>query len=414
MATLRVLLIITDNEKNDGSILQDKFLEFEKRENIEIKTTFVSWNRAYENIIMAFKEGNAPDVLQIGTTWLRTIAHLGYLSKTPDIKVRKPLTKWIENCCFYQGKRIGVPWLTDAVAIAARQDIMKKLDITKEDIRDWSGFYNICKYIKEKRINNRTIPQPLAFTLRPEMGSFHRFSSWLFAQGDSYPSINPLPDKFLSKDSVIKVFEYLPRLLKACNLGISDIDKHPYQLDDDFYENGSYVFFIRNWNGMINDLFNPPGKGNNKHLYTVLPIPIKDPEKGNGAFGGGSVLSVSSNTNYPDKAWNLVEYMISDEFTNQWIKLTGEVPAYEADFWRKRFSDPRIDTMYKIIVNSQTYPLHPAWPTLEELLHQGISSCLWRIIEDSSNLSIENIIQLLKKTDRDIINILKICWGVEQ
>src|SRR5690554_717208 len=94
-------------------------MEFEKKENVEIKTTFVSWNRAYENIIKAFKEGNEPDVLQIGTTWLRTIAHLGYLSKTPEIKTRKPLTKWIEDCCFFQGERIGIPWLTDAVAIAA-------------------------------------------------------------------------------------------------------------------------------------------------------------------------------------------------------------------------------------------------------------------------------------------------------
>lgn len=409
MTTLNIQLMTTANGKNATSFLEEKLREFKEKENVEVKIKFVSWNRAYKDIIKGFKENTSPDILQLGSTWVRTMAHLGYIGQIPpSINIPTPLTNWVKDSCEYQNLRVAVPWIIDTVIMAARQDILDKMGINPEDIRDWDGFYNICRRLTKLRVNNKSLPKALAFSIRPGMDTVHRFSAWVFAQGKQYPEFYSAPNSILTSGDFQEVFKYLSRLIKTCRISLEDVDKHPYQINDDFYKHGQYVFCVGNWNGIVADILNRPFTLNKNHKYNIFPIPSNSPESR--TYGGGSVLAVSSKTTNPEKALRLIEYMVSNKFANNWLEFTGGVPAFETDFWKKRFSDERIDTMYKMTINSDSYPLHPAWVSIENLLRIGISNYFWQLIEEDSHFSKNGIFYILQQTDISIQEILRMSW----
>ncbi|MFW6035484.1 MAG: extracellular solute-binding protein [Halothermotrichaceae bacterium] len=403
-STINLMITTASNGKDASAFLRDKLRYFENRENVKVKVKFVSWNRLLTNIIKSFKEGNSPDVFQLGTTWIETMAYLGYIAPLSyDIKKNPSLNYWMDEYCSYQGKKVAVPWLADTIIMSARSDILDEFNIKNEDLQDWDGFYQVCKKLVDERKRNNKIPFFLPFNVRPDMDTVHRFLAWVFAGDWNFPELNPVPEKIFAVDNIMSYLNYLSKLIDINDLRLNDIDKHPYLINEDYYKNNSYVFYIGHWYGVIGQLVE---ESNSANLYKVLPIPAKTSRFS--TYGGGSVLSVSSRTDYPIKAQKLIEYIVSENFADEWLNFTGGVPAFECKFWRRRDSSEQINTLYELTRNSKTYPQHPLWTSIESVLQKEISNCLWHIFEEKR--SEIRILNQLKKLDRDIIQLLKLCW----
>ena len=73
---------------------------------------------------------------------------------------------------------------------------------------------------------------------------------------------------------------YLADLMQSFDVKASDLDKHPYQLNNEFYRYGSYVFYIGSWYGIIEDISHNPVKSENGNFnYTILPFPSTNSNK---------------------------------------------------------------------------------------------------------------------------------------
>lgn len=391
-----------------------KMLGEELKVDIELRT--IPWSKASDSLITAFKNGNPPDVFQLGTTFIRTFAHLDYLAPVPDdLKLRPPLAGWIDGCCSYKGNGVAVPWVAEAMLMAARRDVMDRYDIKTADIADWDGFYRVCCMIADdckKKKNGNTLSFPLLFPIRPENKTLRSYISWFLSGGWKFPPLTGIPANILKHEAVARTLKYIFGLIRAEGIGIKDVRIHPSHLFEQFVSQGRYAFSVEYWGGDIANAIRQPGLfGGQEIELAIMPIPSVSGESA--GWGGGSALSVSSVTKYPEAAWKLVEYMCSDGFIDQWSLNSGDLPAFQSAFWDRNSRSGHLKVVYDQIKKSRSYPSHPLWLTIEKYMCEDVANLLWRMINSKATYPDDDIYSELEKMDHRIIDSLKMAWELD-
>ncbi len=391
------------------------FRRLGKELKLDIELKIIPWSRSAATLISAFKNGNPPDIFELGTTVVQTMAHLEYLAPVPDeMKLKPSLADWVDGNCAYKGRRVAVPWLADTVVMAARQDILDRYDISRRDVSDRAGFYRVCEMLADdggkKSGNNRFFP--MVFPIRPDNWTFRYYVSWLLSSGWKFPPLTPIPANIFENDTVIETFEYISRLIQMSGITTKDVRLHPQHLFEQFASQGRYVFFTGSWVVPLSDVIKRPwlyaGQGAE---FSILPIPSLSPEAR--PWGGGSTLAVSSGTKFPEAAWKVVEYMYSDSFMDQWTSNSGDVPAFQSAFWDRSCKHRQLGIIYEQIKKSGSYPMHPMWLHIEKHLSEDFANFLWRMMNGRMTDSDTTIRSTLHNLDRSVIDFLRMTWEMD-
>ncbi|MFW5992081.1 MAG: extracellular solute-binding protein [Halanaerobiaceae bacterium] len=410
---LRIWLIISQSDPQENSTYLKTFLsEFERRHAIKIQEEYVTWDRVLTALIKAFKNDNAPDVIMVGTSWMRTLVHMGYLSQVPDwVDFEPAINQGINKVCKYDGKYFAVPWITETVIMAGRKDYMSKLNINRKDLEDWQGLKETVKRITEMRKKDKDVPKPLSLAIKRENDTIQRFFSFLWSHGWSFPDLSEIPEKLVYDPFVIDMIKNFATL-KIINENPEEMKVHPYEVNEEFYDYGKSVFYIGSWYAIVDRINNADWGDENKKAaanYSVLPFP--DSGGGSVTYGGGTVLAVPACSGKKEKAWRLVEYLINDKLIRK-IDI-GNVPAFEDEFWQKKNEDNRVKLMYEQTINSNIYPIHPAWISIEKQIINGVASILLSLVKNERNDLDEKELSLLEKTDQKIKKIINMSWEVK-
>jgi len=406
---LRIWLITSSNDPEILSYYYDQFSRFEKITNVKVKLENITWERIYTALVEGFKYNTGPDVLQIGTSWVKVFTHMGYLAQVPEnIRVKPAINKGINLLCSYKGLQYAVPWKADTIIMAGRKDYMTEIGIKESDVRDWEGLKEVCEEIKKMKQVDSRIPNPLSIALQPERDTLQRFYSILWSRGWEFPDLKKMPEKILTDDLVIDTIKYFAELKIICDKSVKDTDKHPYQVNEDFYLHGSSVFYLGSWYGIVERVNSNDSSMN----YCVLPFPSSTEQSC--SYGGGSVLGVSSRSQNKEDAWKLVEYLSSEDFMRRWVDEINNVPAFEDKFWEKRFEDERIRIMYEQTINSKIYPLHPAWIAIENELIKGVYYIIKELIKRRNTELKKSDYAFLEKIEQNIKKIIELSWEVRE
>src|SRR6056297_252623 len=100
--------------------------EFEAQNpDIEVEFVQLSWANGFDKIVTAFAAGSAPDVLELGNTWVANFAEEGVLSNMNWImEINKDIVGW--NSASYKGDVWGVPWLLGTRAMFYNIDLFEE------------------------------------------------------------------------------------------------------------------------------------------------------------------------------------------------------------------------------------------------------------------------------------------------
>ncbi|MFW5976442.1 MAG: extracellular solute-binding protein [Bacillota bacterium] len=397
--SLKIWLMSGGNEA-ERNFYQKVFKKFKKEYKIEVDFQPVSWTRVFERLMKAYKQNKAPDIFQLGTTWVQSLAHLDYLAEVPDFISRPPLAEWLNDCCSYKNKKVAIPWYGEVRSMLGNKELMEKYGVDIEKIRKREYFYKFCQKIARERKSNPEVPLPCVIPIRPELGTLNLYLAWSFAGGWRFPDLNPVPDKILNEKSFIKNFNFLADLLKKCHIDIEKMQKHPSVLYEEFLQ-GKYVFYMGNWHIRSLD------ERVKDSVYSIIPIPIsRTNEK---RWAGGSVLGVFSGSKYPELSWRLIEMLTSAEYIEEWVEVTGDLPSFKTEFWENNRDKKGYRLYYNMIQNSVTYPPHPMWYKIENVLRGKITNYLRSIIQDSDT---QKYAKILGKLDQQIIRLLKLGWDL--
>ena len=378
--------------------------------SLALELRVIPWSNAWGELMRAFKKGEPPDVMQVGSSWMGTLAHLGHLAPVPSgIDTRPVVAEWVAECATINGNRLGVPWVVECSGLIARRDILDA-HLKDGDLSNWKGFMAFCRELGENA-NKQEIdprrPLPVGITCRPEPVTLHNLAPWLISGGWKLTDLLARESaQILSHKSSRQGLEYLGELLKVNRTDEDSGTIQPYRLSMDFYQEGRFAFLIGNPWMIVRNEIDPTAAVESRWPVTFLPIPTGP--AGSATRGGGSILTVSSRSQSSEIAWKLVKHMTSASFMDIWTQSSGDLPAHLGGFWNRHGEHPEIQLIRKSVEAAKNYPSHPMWATIEQILARGLSDILWSLLAGDSYD--DHGIGIAGTVDDELHSILQLGW----
>ncbi|MGC8764281.1 MAG: extracellular solute-binding protein [Brevinematia bacterium] len=389
----------------------DYFENLISKQSITIEWRFIPWTNIWIELVDAFKSKNPPDIFEVGSTWVATLAELGFLLPLNDFPFRDDfLSEWIYRNSCVKGEKFAVPWYVDLSMLTARKDILDKLKMKSDDLISFEGFINASERIAKSVLNEGTISDilPLGFSFRPEPSLLHNMIPFLWANGWDFPDFSKPPFKIFTDEKAIKTFDFIAKLWKRSLMPKTVAFTNYFIIQDEFFREGRFAFFISHWSpDFIRILGNELDDYKMNYPFTLIQFPAG--EGGVFQWGGGSFLCVSAFTREREACYDFLRHFISDNFLKEKIKNEGRFSPYESVF--KGTENEILLNVRNLIKKSKSYPVHPLWFSIERFLYQGLSEILWSLADEGEFG--EESLNIAKKWDSNLNELFVTKWGVE-
>ncbi len=356
----------------------------ETHPNIKVEITSIDWASAWTKLNAAAISGEAPDITQLGTTWVGVVSAMGALSdlsgKVAEVGGKDAFlpAAWASSGILGSGKVTSVPWFVDARAVYYRTDVFEKLGLTEADIATWEKFDATLKKIRDARlvINGKAIA-PLGMPGKNDWNVLHNVAPWIWASGGDMLSPDHKTAALSSKAAKDGV-KFLVGFVAKGYIPKSCLELNTAQVSAKFND-GEYAIYF-DTPAQIKNLTTPTEQGGAAGSIAAQNLGVAmfpQGPAGRFTFFGGSNLSIFKSSKHQAEAWELVKFLTSKDAQLAYAKVTGFIPARKDCFSDPYFTkDPKLALFIKAVAFGRTYPCIAAWGPIEPILmrHFGI---LW-------------------------------------
>ncbi|HPO49889.1 MAG TPA: extracellular solute-binding protein, partial [Spirochaetota bacterium] len=182
------------NNANSEVIIKNLLEDFERENDLTVEVEVLDWGVAFGKISEALKNKKAPDVLQLGTTWIAYFADLGFLADLSVYSDEIDFTRFnsvnLETCkIFGSSSYYAVPWFIDVRAFFYNKEYMDSLNVKPSELNDYYDFKNYLYKIKEAdfKINGKRV-YPFGFSGKNDWNVVHNFAPWIWSEGGDFIS----------------------------------------------------------------------------------------------------------------------------------------------------------------------------------------------------------------------------------
>ena len=126
--------------------------KFEKENpNIKISLERLTWTDGFNKIVTALSANQAPDVIEIGSTWVAGLSLDGGLKPIEPRSLRNKLANW--EPAYFKGRYYAVPWTLSTGALFYNKDLLKKAGFKtppknwKQLLKQSQAVHKMGKYI---------------------------------------------------------------------------------------------------------------------------------------------------------------------------------------------------------------------------------------------------------------------------
>jgi len=413
-----VVMWIMPNSSEPANDLKAVLKPFEEANpDIVVDVVPLDWGSAWQKITTAATSSDTPDLCQLGTTWVGSIASMGAMMDLTE-KVNEiggedlfVPAAWSTSAITGTDKVIAVPWFVDVRAMYYRTDVFKKLGLTRNSIRTWTGFQKSLEKIKQANltINGKKVA-PLGITGKNDWNVIHNFSPWIWSAGGRYVN-KDLRSCALAEPETVKGLSYYIDLVRKGYVPIACLEQNTAQISSGF-NNGYYaVYFDGPY--ALKSLTTPPERGGSSDLpvaqnFAVAPYPSGP--MGRSTFAGGSNITMFKASRNKEAAWKVVVYLTTDQNAQvAYAKLTGFLPAKKQAFEHAYFKDDPFRKVFKDSVNyARAYPCIPAWGPIETVVLTRRFGLLWdKLSRDPEGFNVEKIEEELQIAAKEVDVILE-------
>jgi multiple sugar transport system substrate-binding protein len=344
--------------------------EFEqKNPNIDVQTEYVSYEALHDKIVTssAAKSG-AYDVVLVDCIWPAEFAQAGFVLDVTD-KVteaqRKDIWSGALEAATYKGRLYGMPWLNDVLYLYYNEEMLKAAGFENPP-KTWAELQQMGQAAVDKGL----VKYPFIEYFKQEEGLTIAYAYYLPAFGGKFFDENNKP-AFNSPEGLAA--------LKFMVDGMNNGMYNPASLESTYEEvrrtfsQGEALFSV-NWTYQLN-LANDPAESKipGKARLAVMPGEVA----ASATVNGGMALSITSDSNHPEEAWEYIKYLSSPEVQKRYAK--NALPI-----WISTFSDPEIVALqpelleisaeqYKYIINR---PLVPFYSETSKIMSRELQAAL--------------------------------------
>ncbi len=364
--------------------LEEMLAPFEKANpTIHVEVTSLDWGSAWTKINAAAISKDAPDIIQLGTTWVGVFSAMDVLedmgprvSELGGSNVFLPAA-WATSGVIGSKKVTAIPWFVDARALYYRTDVFEKCGLTAKDLDTWEGFLKALQVIKKANltINNVHI-DPLGIPGKNDWNVLHNLAPWIWSAGGDMLSKNAKKVAFTSKEALAGSKFFIGIAAKNGYVPRNCLELNTAQVAAKFNE-GAYAMYF-DTPAQVKNLSLPFEKGGAggsiaAKNYGVALYP--QGPAGRFTFFGGSNLSIFKSSKQREAAWKVVRYLSEPRSQLAYSKLTGFLPSLKTCFADPYFTkDPKRGIFVEAVKYGRTYPCVSAWGPIEPIMmrHIGI------------------------------------------
>jgi len=402
---------IMPNGASPQEKLEQRLNLFTKKTGIKTAVTVLDWGEAWNRISTTLSSGkDAPDVLQLGTTWIPYFASRG------EIKVLNPWLASIDSNRFvpvsWNTTRIdsdttiySVPWFIDIRPILANKRILKKNNIQPEDVATFEGFVNAIRKVNNSHetLDDGTKVRAFAFPGKSDWNIPHNFAPWVWSNGGNFiekDQNGKWKAAILTPKTIYGIAKYLSFVLDtlvstdALQMNTAQIVQHFNAGELAFIVNTSEVIMQTRIEGAKGGLINT---GIGRDGVTALPIPTGT--EGSISFIGGSNLAIPVSNNRPE-ALDLLLFLTNDDNLSAYTQQIGMLPASKKVL-KKWSKDNDYKTLVTMLESGKTYTAIPEWGDIEQIL-VSMFSAIWDHLEIPALYSEEKIYEILSNYSNEI------------
>ncbi len=341
--------------------------------HVKINATVIDWGAAWTRLTSAATTGSAPDISQLGSTWVAGIGSMGALV---DLSDKIDGDKFVDATKQFTGIRgrsemYGMPWFTETRALFYRIDACEKAGVDpKTDFDTWDSFKNSLQKLNNIQIDGKKLPA-LGMPGKNDWNVIHNFSFWIYGAGGEFVSSDGLKATF-SDDKSLEGINFYVELAVEGLMDHTSLENDTNHIES-MYAAGEYcTSFMGPW--VITVLKrNKADDGNDIIDKTGIGLVPEGPE-GRFAFAGGSVLSVFNSSKNIGEAVALLDYLSGLDAQLAYSEVTGNLPTTV-----EAYDDPAISgDPYKSIFKEQMkygkhYASIPGWAPAESIFQSGLS-----------------------------------------
>ena len=336
---------------------------FEKENpGVKIHNEQLTWNNGLDKIVVAMANNRAPDICEMGSTWMGKFMSEGALLDVTDefSPLKDKYIMW--EPAQMNGRLYGMPWLAGTRVMFYNKDLMLKagLDPDKPPVT-WNEFLEACKKIHD--------PKNGIFGFGMNAGEGHiLYKKFLpFGWGNGARVLDKNGNFAFDSKEMKEALEFYLKLKEYSYCEKQDLLNDAFKRGKLGFEiSGSWIFARL------------PIEAPNLNFGTCL-IPKPSYEKGfSTSFMGGEILVLFKSCKNKELAAKFIKYLTKSENA---LLITKEAwtsfPANVGAFSDPAFSEPRTQVFFEQMKTGIHPPVHRLWIELETIINNTVEKAMY-------------------------------------
>lgn len=354
----------------------------------------IPWSAAHEKILTAIVGSSAPDIAQVGNTWIPELSAIGAIEPLDEyLKESKIVSAadyfpgiWDTNVV--DGHVWGIPWYVDTRLIFYRRDLLEQVGF-KEAPRTWSEWMEAMRRLEE-RLGSKGFAILLPTDeWQPPIAMALQKGAPLLRDGDRWAAFRE--PRFLS---AYEAYRDIYRRGFASVVPNSQVGN----LYQQFAEGAFAMYVTGPWNlGEMRSRLPPEMQGR----WATAPMPAPDGAPWPGAsVAGGASLVLFRSSERKAEAWKVIEHLSRPDQQVRLFQLTGDLPARKSAWATPELSrDPQAKAFWQQLQNVKPTPKVPEWEQIATLFYEHSETAIrGRATTDQALAALErDVNRLLEK-----------------
>lgn len=346
----------------EGDAVTRLLPDFERAHpHIHVEVQQLPLNAAHQKLLTAIAGDTAPDMAQLGNTWLPEMVELHALvplrqyvaASTTVVPADYFASIWATNVI--DGQLYGIPWYVDTRLLFYRSDLLRRAGFDAPP-RDWAEWRRMLAALSH--------PARKIYGILLPTNEYEPLLSLALEQ----------PDPLLRDGGRYGNFES-PGFERALRFYLDTFRLHQAPVVTDVevgnpweeFGRGVYAFYLSGpWNiGEFRRRLPASEQGD----WSTVPLPGPD---GPGAgLAGGASLVVFRASRHRRAAWALIAYLSQPQVQRRFYQLTGDLPPRRSS-WDSPLlrDDPQVRAFREQLERVKPTPKVPEWERIAVMMQQ--------------------------------------------
>jgi len=354
--------------------------EFEKENPyIKVRLQQLTWEYGMDKFVISLAAGNAPDICELGTTWIARFASSNVLLDiTGQIKDIKD-NYFLWDSATYNERIYGVPWLAGTRVLFYNKDLFIEAGLNPNaPPQTWEELL----YAANKIHNPKEGRWGFSIYVGEPESPWQEFLPFAWSNGSRILSEN-LKDSFFYSKETLEALDFYKKI------SAYSIMERQSQINELFAEGKIGMQISGSWNLRLIPSINP----DLNFGVCLLPKPNADPQARSISFSGGELFVITKNSKYPKEALRLIQFLTSKKNVMEIVRIQQNVvPAHKEVLQDQYYTDhPEQKTFLLQLVNAVSPPNHPRWAQIQEEITAMIEEVVLKNTDSKEALKNANI-----------------------